>query len=171
MEITWKNFPLEQVNSKEGPEWKLWEQPSSYPSRGLLALRAGEAAKKQGSEAFKEFHLALLNARHVDRKAIDKQEILVGIARSVGLDVEKFLEDLYDPASLKTIEADYLEARDRYGVFGVPSIFDENGNAAFVKIMPPPQPDEAREIFDEVLGLISERPNIREIKRILPSKD
>ena len=96
---------------------------------------------------------------------------MVGIARSVGLDVEKFLEDLYDPASLKTIEADYLEARDRYGVFGVPSIFDENGNAAFVKMMPPPQPDEAREIFDEVLGLISERPNIREIKRILPSKD
>ena len=26
LDITWKNFSLQQVNSKEGPEWKVWEQ-------------------------------------------------------------------------------------------------------------------------------------------------
>ena len=121
MNITWKTFPLEQVNSKEGPDWKLWEQPESYPSRGLLALKAGEAARKQGPEAFDRFHMALLNARHVDKKKIDDRGMLAEVAKSVGLDVDRFTNDLDDPASIKKIAAEYTEAHDKYGVFGVPT--------------------------------------------------
>ena len=166
--IDWKNFPLEQANSKEGPDWKLWEQPESYPSGGLLALRAGEAAHKQGNEAFERFHLALLNVRHVDKKRIDQRELLSEVARSVGLDIERFQRDLEDPEALKKIEADYIEARAKYGVFGVPTIISDDGNAAFIKMMPPPSPEEALQVFETAFGVISGRPNIHEIKRPEP---
>ena len=102
---------MEQVNSKEGPDWKLWEQDESFPSKGLLALKAGEAAKKQGAEKFEKFHVGLLNARHMQRKAIDKLEILTDVAKEAGLDIDKFLEDINDPQALKTIASDYEEAK------------------------------------------------------------
>ena len=171
MNITWKTFPLEQVNSKEGPDWKLWEQPESYPSRGLLALKAGEAARKQGPEAFDRFHMALLNARHVDRKKIDDRGILAEVAKSAGLDVDRFTNDLDDPAYIKKIAAEYAEAHDKYGVFGVPTILAENGNAAFVKMMPPPEPEEALAVFNDLFPVISGRPNIKEIKRPEPPEN
>ncbi|HEU5431193.1 MAG TPA: DsbA family protein, partial [Thermomicrobiales bacterium] len=52
LKIAWRYFPLEQVNSAEGPDWKLWEQPDNFRSRGLPAFRAAEAARQQGEEAF-----------------------------------------------------------------------------------------------------------------------
>jgi predicted DsbA family dithiol-disulfide isomerase len=168
MNITWKNFPLEQVNSKEGEDWKLWEQPESYASRGLLALRAGEAAKKQGMDAFNKFHVTLLNARHVDRKAIDNMDILVDAATKAGLDVDRFKEDIKDPEALKTIAADYEEAKSKHGVFGVPTIVSEDGNAAFVKMMPPPASDKALEVFEGVFDVVSTKPDVLEIKRPEP---
>ncbi len=171
LNITWKNFPLEQVNSKEGPDWKLWEQDESFPSRGLLALKAGEAAKKQGPEKFGKFHVALLNARHMQRKAIDKLEILTEVAKESGLDVDKFLEDINDPEALKTIAADYEEATSNYGVFGVPTMFTESGASAFVKMMPPPASDKAKDVFQSVLGLVDGVPNLQEIKRPTPPGD
>ena len=59
IEFVWRSFPLEQVNSPEGPEWKLWEQPDDFVSRGLYAFRGAEAAKLQGSDHFLNFHFAL----------------------------------------------------------------------------------------------------------------
>src|SRR6185437_10838347 len=66
LRVNWRYFPLEQVNSAEGPDWKLWEQPEGYRSRGLPAFRAAEAARRQGDEAFAAIHVALLRARHED---------------------------------------------------------------------------------------------------------
>ena len=59
LELTWRWFSLEQVNSKEAG-WKVWEQPEEYEGRSIWALRAGAAARRQGAEAFDRFHLALL---------------------------------------------------------------------------------------------------------------
>ena len=166
LNITWKCFSLDQVNSNEGPEWKVWEQPEDSPAgRSMLPFFAGEAARKQGDEAFERFHVALLNTRHVDRKRIGEAETLVEVAKSVGLDVDKFREDLKDKGTLKKIGADHTEAKEKYGVFGVPTLVAENGQAAFVKMMPPPPPEEAAQIFDTVFGVISGRPNVFEIKR------
>ena len=162
---------MEQVNSKEGPDWKLWEQDESYPSKGLLALKAGEAAKKQGAEKFEKFHVGLLNARHVQRKAIDKLEILTDVAKDAGLDIDKFLEDINDPQALKTIASDYEEAKANYGVFGVPTMFTDTGASAFVKMMPPPPVEQAREVFESVLGVVNGVPNLQEIKRPTPPGD
>jgi len=94
LRVRWHCFPLEQVNHVNGPEWKLWEQPDDFRSRGLWALRAGEAAKLQGELPFERFHMALLRARHEQRRDIADRAVLAEVARETGLDVDRFQRDL-----------------------------------------------------------------------------
>ena len=88
LEVTWKNFSLEQVNSKEGPEWKSWEQGDPTERRSLLSQMAAEAARRQGPELYDKFHLALLTARHGgdDRIALNEEEPLIELAQEKGTD-------------------------------------------------------------------------------------
>ena len=80
LNVVWRSFALEQSNSKEGPEWKAWEQGPEYVSRGLLALRAGAAARRQGDDEHWRFALNLLEAKHVDRQDIRDRGTVLGIA-------------------------------------------------------------------------------------------
>ena len=107
----------------------------------------------------------------MQRKAIDKLEVLTEVARDAGLDLDRFLEDINDPQALKTIAADYEEATGNYGVFGVPTMFTDSGASAFVKMMPPPDSDKAKEVFESVLGLVDGVPNLQEIKRPTPPEN
>ncbi len=135
----------------------------------MLALRAGEAARKQGDDAFERFHLALLDAHHLERKEINQPEVLEEVARAVNLDVDQFRSDLKSRESLQKIAEDYSEARERYGVFGTPTIVSDKGNAVFLKMMPPPSPDEAIGVFDSFFNVISDKLYIEELKRTEPS--
>ena len=65
LQINWRHFSLQQINSREGDDWKVWNEMDVREAAALLASVAGEAAKRQGdSEAFDRFHLGLLTARH-----------------------------------------------------------------------------------------------------------
>ena len=169
MEITWKNFSLQQVNSKEGPEWKVWEQPDTHEARSLVAAIAGEAARRQGEAAYERFHLALLTARHggEERIALNRKGPLIGIAEEVGLDVDRFREDLKDPELVKIIARDHTEASDKHGVFGTPTFLFETGNSVYLKTFIPPVEDSV-EFFDHFVGLMSGRSYIGEVKRPQP---
>ena len=169
LDISWKNFSLEQVNSKEGPEWKVWEQLDPHNARALLASVAGEAAKRQGQEAFDRFHLALLAARHGggDRVALNEDEPLVDIAREAGLDAEQFRKDLGDPELVQVVGRDHEAAVEQHGAFGTPTFVFENGQSAYMKTFIPPE-EESVETFDNFVGLFSARPYIGEIKRPQP---
>ena len=156
---------MEQLKSGDESGLKLWEQSDSYPSQGLLALRAGEAARMQGETAFQRFHLALLNAHHLDRRSLDQPKVLLDVAKATGLDLEAFRRDLEDRSHLQKIGGDYTEAREKYGVFGTPTIVSSNGNSAYLKMMPPPAPEDAVEVFDTLFGIVSRMPSIGEIKR------
>ena len=70
------------MNSKEGDDWKAWEQGPDYESRGLLALCAGEASKGQGNKLHNVFFMQLLEARHVDRKDVRERDVILEIART-----------------------------------------------------------------------------------------
>lgn len=167
LEINWRNFCLEQANSKEGPEWKLWEQPDDYPSRGFLALRAGEAARRQGEEAFNRFSLVLLTARHEERKDISSRELLEEIAAETGLDLERFRKDLGDRSILKKIAEDHTEGVEKHGVFGVPTFIFPNGRSAFLKMLRPPEEDSV-DVFDLLIRMMGEKGYVGEIKRPQP---
>ena len=169
LQITWRDFSLEQVNSKNGPDWKVWEAPNSENSRSFLSLVAGEAARRQGAAAFDKFHLALLKARHggEGRVSLDDVEALVGLARESGLEEGRFREDLQDPRHVEKIGRDHTEAVEEHGVFGTPTFVFGNGNAAYLKSFIPPAEDSVA-FFEHFHALASNRSYVGELKRPQP---
>ena len=162
LEIDWRPFTLEQANSKEGPEWKAWDQPN-----GVLALRAGEAAKRQGAKLFDSYLIALLKARHEDRRDLTDPAVIEDIAQVTGLELGQFKKDLVDPALLECIAETYTTAVDEHGVFGVPTLLFADGLAAFIKTYQPPAED-AVEVFEALRKVVTSWNFIGELKRPQP---
>jgi predicted DsbA family dithiol-disulfide isomerase len=167
LDINWRGFILEQINTKQEPGWKVWDQPDDYEFRSLWALRAGEAAKMQGKEAFQKFHMALLRARHEARVNIGDRDAIMEVAGTVGLDLEKLRVDMEDPAVKDKVVADHLEAVESHGVFGTPTFVFPNGAAAFVKMIKPPEGKAAR-VLELLSEMMSEHIYIGEVKRPQP---
>ena len=88
----------------------------TYNSR--LAQELGAWAETQpGGEAI---HDALFRAYFVDARNIGDPEVLVDIARSVGLDADKAREVLEQRTFKSAVDADWMKSR-QYGVTGVPT--------------------------------------------------
>ena len=169
--INWKYFSLEQVNSQNGPDWKLWEQPEDYPSRGRRAFQAAEAARRQSEAAFNRFHMALLRARHEQSRDIADINTLIEVAKSSGLEMPRFQEDLSDRQLLAKLAEDHTFAVETLGVFGTPTLVFPGGQAVFLKMMPAPPPEECLQLFTEIRHLVEQRQYVREVKRpALPKK-
>ena len=167
LDITWKNFSLEQVNNKE-PENKVWEREDVTQTRSLLAQIAAEAARRQGDDLYEKFHLALLIARHGDdgRIALNEEGPLVELAGQVGLDVERLKADMKDPELAKKIGREHEEATAE-GIFGTPTFVFENGQSCYIKTFIPADEDALAE-FEHFVAIASDRPYIGEIKRPQP---
>ncbi|HET7093314.1 MAG TPA: DsbA family protein [Thermomicrobiales bacterium] len=165
LRVNWRYFPLEQVNSDKGPDWKLWEQADDFRSRGLPAFRAAEAARQQGDEAFRKFHLALLQARHEAGADLGKRETLLAAAEAAGLDRARFERDLADRAHMAVIGRDYTQGRNELGVFGTPTFVFGNGRAAYIKLTDVPSPDAALPLFERFTETVRDEPLVEEIKR------
>ena len=166
--LNWRNFSLQQVNTKEPGDWRVWDETDLEGTRSLMASSAGEAAKKQGREAFDNFFLALLIERHGgNRIPLNDNDKFISIAEACGLDPVRFKNDLQDPGILKIIENDHTEATEVHGAFGTPTFIFENGQSAYLKTFIPPEP-EADKTFEHFLGLFSDRSYIGEVKRPQP---
>ena len=158
---------LAQINSNEdGSEWKAWEQ-SDKDTRGLLAFKVGISAMKQSDSLYDQFHINVLEARHVDRKDIGDLEVLMDCARRAGLDTEQLQIDTKDSSLIERIGRSHVEAVTRYGVFGVPTFVFPNGNSAFLKLIYPPK-EKAADIYNDLMNVMSTWDNIGEIKRPQP---
>ena len=162
--INWKYFSLEQVNSRQGSQWKLWEQSENYPSRGLRAFWAAEAARRQGETAFDSFHVALLRARHEQHRDIAAMDTLIEVAESVGLRMTQFQENLGDRQLLAKLAEDHTFAVESLGIFGTPTLVFPERQAIFLKMSSPPL-DECLAVFTELRRLVERRRYIQEIKR------
>ena len=166
LQINWRSFALEQVNSKEGDDWKAWEQGSDYTSRGLWALRGGIAARAQGTEAHNTYMEKILDIKHVEREDIRSRESVIAVADAAGLNMSDFTAVLDDPTSLREIGEDH-ESAVEIGVFGTPTFVFENGTSAFLKMFTPPE-DEAMGAFNDFMGIASGRNYFGELKRPQP---
>lgn len=169
--ITWKYFSLDQVNSPHGPEWKVWDEPSEYDARRLLTFKGAEAAREQGDDAFERFRFALLTLRHAESKPLIEESTIVEAAQRAGLDLDRFRAALADgapAAARRRLAAEYTEAVEQYGVFGVPTLVFADGRAAFLKMRPAPAADEALRVWEHVYGIVAGTPNLAEIKRPTP---
>jgi len=163
--VNWRYFSLEQVSSKEGPEWKLWEQPQGYTSRGRNAFHAAEAARNQGEAAFEAFHIALLKARHEEHRDIADMATLSEVAEGVGLDMAQFRKDLNDRRLLGKLAEDHTFAVETLNIFGTPTLVFPEQQAVFLKMTPPPAVEESVPLFADVRRLAEIRRQVSEIKR------
>ena len=166
LEVNWKSYSLEQQNSKEGPEWKAWEQGPEYESRGLLALKAGVAARKQGSELQWKFTLTLLSARHVDKADVREIETIEKAATEAGLDVEQLKADMDAPETIAAVAAEHEQAAEA-GIFGTPTYVFEGAKPAFLKMFAPPD-DETMDVWEGVTRLSNSTVQFGELKRPQP---
>ena len=123
IDIDWQPFSLAQVNSDQDAELKTWELPGVLDGsdKTFLAHQSGLAAKRQGPDAFKSFLVALLKARHEEKKDLTDPEVMREAAEKAGLDVGRFLEDQADPDLLREIGESHTKAVEEHGVFGVPT--------------------------------------------------
>ena len=156
------------MNSAEGPEWKLWEQPDSHRSRGRDAFQAASAARVQGDEAFDRFHFELLRLKHADGKDHGRPTTLRSAAETAGLDIERFEADRVDRAHLARIGEDYEEAKAKHGVFGTPTFVFPDGSSGYLRMLPAAPSDVAVQTFHDFVRTVREQPFIHEIKRPTP---
>jgi predicted DsbA family dithiol-disulfide isomerase len=167
IDIRWRYFSLIQVNSKD-EGWTVWDAVDSE-ARGRLAFKAAEAARRQ--DAFDDFHMALLRARHEHRADIDDVAVVERVAEDSGLDLDRFRTDMADPKIVLALERDHRAAVAEYGVFGTPTFVFGTG-AAYVRLSQPPEASDSVAIFDRVISIAAEEPRILEIKRpVKPSPD
>ena len=126
LDLKYRSFALEQINSDNGPDWKAWEQGEDYESRGLWSLRGGIAARMQGYDAHDKYMLELQHFKFVERGDIRDRQPIVEAAERAGLDMEKFESDLDSPDRLAEIGRDHEEAIEK-GIFGTPTFIFEDG--------------------------------------------
>lgn len=164
LEVTWRIFPLEQVNAAD-PDFKVWEHPDPENSSTLRSFQAFHAAQQQGDEAFRNFHASLFRKRHVEGRNLGRQQVLEAAAEEAGLDLEQFREDLASEEVFRHIERDYTLGRDELDVFGTPTIVFENGEAAYLKLNFNDMPEDPTEFFHDFVSVVRDRPSVIEIKR------
>lgn len=162
--INWKFFPLEQVNSDKGPEWKVWEQSPDHRTRGWEGFRAAVAANAQGAEAFERFHFAWFANLH-DTPVGVKRKGVKQVAEEAGLDMTRFERDFADAALWQRVAVDYEGGRAELGVFGTPTIVFPDGTSAYLQVRPAPPAAEALNVWEEFVQTVCNRPYVREIKR------
>ncbi len=163
--LNWKYFSLEQVNSQQGQQWKIWEQPEDYAGRGLYAFWAAEAARRQGEAVFESFHIALLRARHEQHRDISDMDTLIEVAESVDLRMAQFQDDLGDRQLLVKLAQDHTFAVESLGIFGTPTLVFPERQAIFLKMSSAPPSEESLSVFAELRRLVEQRRYIQEIKR------
>lgn len=165
VQARWRYFSLAQVNNKtEG--WSIWTAPEGdKAARGRQAFRAAEAARRQGR--FDAMHWELLRARHERRLDTDDPAVVEQVAAEAGLDLERLRADVADPAILDTLARDHREAVDQ-GVFGTPTFVFPGGGAAYVRVMPAPEGEAARELLDRLVWLVRDQAAVIEVKRPKP---
>lgn len=104
--FVFRNFPLERM----------------HPN-ALVAARAAEAAGRQNK--FWEMHDLLYQNQTAWANVYDAQTIFNGYATSLGLDVERFKQDLQNPETLARIRADQQRGAS-LGVTGTPTVLINN---------------------------------------------
>lgn len=135
------------------------------PAVGLAPFGRLKAARCQGDAAFNRFHMALLRARHEQRRNIADVNTLTEVAESVGLEMARFQKDLGDSRLLTRLADDHTFAVERLGVFGTPTLVFPENQAVYLKMTVPPSPEESLSVFTELHHLADRRRYIQEVKR------
>jgi predicted DsbA family dithiol-disulfide isomerase len=173
--VTWRHFPLEQVNARD-EDWTLWEAALNdspiqgrTPGRTLRAFLASHAASLQGEEAFARFRLAMFGARHDEGKNISDPDVILDAARRAELDLDAFKANWQSPAGRDRLRDDYRSGRE-VRAFGVPTLVVNGCEPAYMRLKEYPPADERDAFFDELVHTLTGRPYLQELKRASAQK-
>ena len=153
IDITWKPFLLEQINSENDDDWFAWDQDlSEYVSRGIWPHLGGIAARNISKEAGHNYMKAIFEDKHVKRIDVRSREYIIDLSKSLDIYSEQFVADIDSNDSLEIISSSHKEA-DSKGVFGTPTIEFSDENTVFLKTFTPPNDDSIT--FFEALRILS----------------
>jgi predicted DsbA family dithiol-disulfide isomerase len=133
IEFRFVPFSLDQVHVEEG-ETAMWDRDPDDWGSGMRALLYGLAVRDAFADKFHDAHIELFAARHEHGKQLAEEDVLKEAVAAAGLDADAVAEEAWSGRPLKTLADEHNECVDNYGVFGVPT-FWEDGQAAFVRFM------------------------------------
>jgi len=93
-----------------------------FPTTTLPAFDAAWAAARQGEGAALAFDLAVRRAFFSGGRNIGRKEVLLDVAREVGLDVAALARDLEGGAAREAVIAEATEGREKFRVRGTPTV-------------------------------------------------
>lgn len=138
-----KAFPLEVYGG--GPpdrkelELEIWlaaiQEPmaefrpfgSDWPLTTLPAFDAALAAFQQGEEAGRKYDLRIRQAFFVEGRNIGRPDVLIDLAREIGLDLDHFTRMFYRQETRDAVLAEGKLGHERYQVRGTPTMMLEDG--------------------------------------------
>lgn len=167
LNITWKAFLLEQVNSRRGEQWKAWQDPR-FTSRDIPPHEAAKSVlTHHGEEAFEKYHMALFRAYHIDKRDIANPLELLNIAEELGIDTTEVAEDLRTRKFKEVVGADHEEGDEKYDIFGVPTIVFNGEQPTFFKLAEGEWEgtDDDVSLFHDLYNVSAPRPYMMEIKK------
>lgn len=167
LNITWKAFLLEQVNSRRGEQWKAWQDPR-FTSRDIPPHEAAKSVlTHHGEEAFEKYHMALFRAYHVDKRDIANPLELLNIAEELGIDTTEVAEDLRTRKFKEVVGADHEEGDENYDIFGVPTIVFNGEQPTFIKLAEGEWEgtDDDVSLFHDMYNVSAPRSYVMEIKK------
>jgi predicted DsbA family dithiol-disulfide isomerase len=164
LEITWKAFSIEQVNSDKGPDWTIWGLPDNVKNFSRNQFIAAYAAERQGPEKFEKFLLSMFDARHKYDKVPGKNDAMTSCAKKAKLDLEQFKADMADPSLKARLEQDHVGGVEQHGVFGTPTIVFPNGAAIYVKMRPAAPKTQTLKVWKQIVAM-SEQEYLSELKK------
>ena len=109
--------------------------------------------------------MALLRARHEQGQDLAERATILQAANGIGLDMASFERDLADRQLLRNIGEDHVEGVSRFKIFGTPTLIFDNGLGAYLRLKPPPPPEQALQVFEEFYAIVARRPYVLEVKR------
>lgn len=168
--VDWRYFPLAQVNNtREG--WYIWKQPeedeewgNKRSAAGLRGFWGAEAARQQGDDAFRRFHLTLLKAVYERGLSLSEDDTLRTAANIAELDMDRWEDDYRNPALLERVREDYIEAREQ-GIFGTPTFVFPEAEPAYLKLNDVVPAEDVEDYWQTFVRVVAQRPLFLEIKR------
>jgi len=161
IDITWRFFSLEVVNSKEGVTPDV-QHDGSWAAERTLAL----ARRLGGNAAVERLYLTLGAAQHGRRESIKDIAVIEAAVKQADLDPGIVEAALSDESTIKEVLSDHEEAVRRYRAFGVPTIAIEGSEVGFYGpiIQFVPRGEDAGEMWDHLEWALHQ-PNLFELKR------
>lgn len=113
--------PAEQPDAGEFRVWGTDEEP---PSHSIPSAVAVKAAERQGK--FVPYHSELMRAYFARNLNVTSRETILRVAQECGLELERFEQDLDDPALELAVVNEHNQAVE-LGISSVPSVVLDGG--------------------------------------------